>query len=215
MSAGCAGDSGLSGRDVVFSLDRGYRRPLMTRGSTTLAIAVLAAVVAVLGVVPDFAGGVAVAFGALALCYAARYLWVGRFRTRLSAEGIEIRGYLDHFVPWSDVTGVEVTSAEATGLILSGPGSRRSMHVTEVDPSAQPQLSEQLVSQGDSASGFRSRLATVRVTRTSGHSLLLRAPLVTAWQSDPEFNDKVRLIRQWWQAYGKGTFGAVGPTTSG
>jgi hypothetical protein len=213
MSAGSAGGAGLSGRDVVFSLDRGYRRPLMTRGSTILVITVLAAVVAVLGLVPDFAGGVAAALGALALCYAARYLWVGRFRTRLSAEGIEIRGYFNHRVPWSDVTGIEVTSAEATGLILSGPGGRRSMHVTEVDPSAQAQLSERVVSQGDSASGFRSRLATVRVTRTRGHSLLLRAPLVTAWQSDPEFEDKVRLIQQWWQAYGHGAVGTAGPTS--
>ena len=55
--------------------------------------------------------------------------------------------------------------------------------------------------------------ATVRVARTSGRSLLLRAPLVTTWQSDPEFEDKVRLIHQWWQAYGKGTVGTAGPTS--
>lgn len=201
---GQAGEDGLSGRDVVFTLGQSYRRPLVTRGSAVFAIAVLAALAAVLGAVPAFTGGVAAAFAALALSYAARYTWIGRFRTRLSPQGIEIRGYLDHFVPWSDVTGVEVTSPEATGLILSGPGGRRGMHVTEADPSAQPQLSEQLVSQGDSASGFRARLATVRVGRTSGRSLLLRAPLVTAWSSDPEFNDKVQLIRRWWQAYGQG-----------
>jgi hypothetical protein len=204
MSAGSAGDTGLSGRDVIFTLDRGYRRPLVTRGSTVLAVAVLAVVVGAFGLAPAFAWGVAAAFGAFAVCYGARYMWIGRFRTRLSPQGIEIRGYVDHFVSWSDVTGVEVTGAEATGLILSGPGGRLGMRVTEADPSAQPQLPERLVSQGDSSSGFRSRLATVRVNRTRGHSLLLRAPLVTAWQSDPEFEDKVRLIHQWWQAYGHG-----------
>jgi len=207
MAAGSSGDGGLSGGEVVFRLDPGFRRPLLTRGSTVLAVAVVAAVVAGLGVIPAFAWGVAAAFAALALCYAARYVWVGRFRTRLSPQGIEIRGYFDHFVPWPDVTGVEVTRPEATGLILSG--STRGMHVTEVDPSTQPQLGEQLA--GADESGLGVKLATVRVARSHGHRLLLRAPLVTAWQEDPEFENKVQTIRQWWQAYGQGTSASAHP----
>jgi hypothetical protein len=58
-----------------------------------------------------------------------------------------------------------------------------------------------------STAGYWGKLFTVRVTRSSGHSLLLRAPLVTAWQSDPQFEDKVRVIDQWRNAYGKGTAG--------
>jgi hypothetical protein len=204
MTAGPSGDGGLSSREVVFRPDRGFRRPLVTRGSAVLAVAVVAAVVAGLGLIPALLWGVAAVFGALALCYAARYMWVGRFRTRLSPQGIEIRGYFDHFVPWSDVTGVEATGFEATGLILSG-STRGIYAATEVDPSGQPQLGEQLASRGDS--GLRSKLATVRVARAHGHQLLLRAPLVTAWQGDPEFVDKVHTIRQWWQAYGKATSG--------
>jgi hypothetical protein len=40
---------------------------------------------------------------------------------------------------------------------------------------------------------------------------LLRAPLVTEWQDDPEFEDKVQTIRRWWQAYGKGTSASAHP----
>ena len=167
-----------------------------------LAVAVLAAVVAGLGMIPAFAWGVAAVFAALSLCYAGRYMWAGRFRTRLSPRGIEIRGYFDHFVPWSEVTGVDVTGTEATGLVLSGSGGRRGLHVTEADPSGQHQLPEQVAGQDASTGGFRRKLATVRVARAHGHRLLLRVPLVTAWQGDPEFEDKVATIRQWWQAYG-------------
>lgn len=201
MAADWASDGGLSGREVVFRLDRGFRRPLVTRGSSVLAVAVLAAVVAGLGVIPAFAWSVAGLFAALALCYAARYVWVGRFRTRLSPRGIEIRGYLDHFVPWADVTGVEVTGVEATGLILTGPGRRGGVSVSEDPPGRSGQGLEQQLDDRSDTAGFRGKLATVRVARAHGHRLLLRAPLVAAWQSDPEFEDKVQTIRRWWQTY--------------
>ncbi len=44
----------------------------------------------------------------LAACSGLTYLWRGRFRTRVTAEGIEIRGYFNHFVPWEEVRGIEV-----------------------------------------------------------------------------------------------------------
>jgi hypothetical protein len=58
------------------------------------------------------------------------------------------------------------------------------------------------------------RRATVRVVRVHGHRLLLRAPLVTAWQGDPEFEDKVQTIRRWWQAYGQGTSASAHPAVT-
>ena len=204
MAAGSGSDGGFSG-EVVFRLDRGFRRRVVKGGSGVLAVAVLAAVAAVVvpgsGALHAFFWIVAAVLAAVALCCAGRYVWVGRFRTRLSPQGIEIRGYFDHFVPWSDVTGVEMEAPEATGLILQG--STGGVHVREVDPSEQPGLVDQLAEQSDS--GFRAKLATVHVARAHGHRLLLRAPLVTAWQSDPDFEDKVQTIRKWWQAYGKGT----------
>ena len=48
------------------------------------------------------------------------------------------------------------------------------------------------------------KMATVRVARRNGRSVLLRAPLVTSWQDDPDFDDKARVIRQWWHDYGQG-----------
>jgi hypothetical protein len=202
MAAGSGSDVGFSG-EVVFRLDRGFRRRVVTGGSGVLAVAVLAAVLAVVvsGPLRAVLWIVAAVFAAVALYFAGRYVWVGRFRTRLSPQGIEIRGYFDHFVPWSDVTGVEMETPEATGLILQG--STGGVHVSEVDPSEQPRLVDQLAEQSDS--GFSARLATVHVARAHGHRLLLRAPLVTAWQGDPDFEDKVQTIRRWWQAYGKGT----------
>jgi hypothetical protein len=214
MTADSAGPGGISGQDVVFRLDRGYRRPLLTRGLTLLGVAVLAAVVAGLGVIPAVTGIIAGIFAALALSYAARYAWVGRFRTTLTPQGIEVRGYRNHFVPWPEVTGVEVTGFQSTGTVLIG--GQRGMHAVEVDPSAQRGLSDQLMGQDDPNSGFRARLATVRVARSHGHRLLLRAPMVAAWQSDPEFEDKVAVIRRWWQAYGPAMPGqARGPLGQG
>jgi hypothetical protein len=217
MTASATGQDGLSGRDVVFRLDRGFRRPLVTRGSTALAVAVLAAVVAALGVIPAFAAGVAAAFAALALGYAVRYVWAGRFRTRLSAEGIEIHGYFDHFVPWRDVTGFAVTgfSLPTRARLPAEPYQAESGAVTTGYDSVRPgagklQWQWNMVSQTESTSGYRAKLATVRVARAHGHNLLLRAPLVTAWQSDPKFGDKVQTIHQWWQAYGPGPSTAPG-----
>jgi hypothetical protein len=216
MTAGATGQDGLSGRDVVFRLDRGFRRPLVTRGSTALAVAALAAVVAALGVIPAFSAGVAAAFVALALGYAVRYVWVGRFRTRLSAEGIEIHGYFDHFVPWRDVTGLDVAgfSLPASTRLPAEPYQTGSGAVTAGYDSVRPgagQLQWQwnMAGQAESTSGYRARLATVRVARAHGHHLLLRAPLVTSWQSDPRFGDKVQTIHQWWQAYGSGPAAAA------
>jgi hypothetical protein len=216
MAPGSGGDGGVSGDsgEVVFRLDRGFRRPLLTHGSGVLAVAVLVAVVAAVvpgsGSLHAFLWSLASVIAAVGLCYAVRYVWVGRFRTRLSPQGIEIRGYFGHFVPWSDVTGVEVTTPEATGEVLHS--GTRGVRATEVDPSGQPQLVDQLAGQGDS--GFRAKLATVRVARAHGHRLLLRAPLVTAWQGDPEFQDKVQTIRQWWQTYGQGTPTPTRPTST-
>jgi hypothetical protein len=218
MTAGATGPGGLSGRDVVFRLDRGFRKPLVARGSTALVLAVLAVLLASAGIAVDVALGLAAAFAVVALGYAARYLWTGRFRTRLTTEGIEIRGYFDHFVPWRDVAGLDVagSSLPQRARLRAEPYLAESGAVTTgydtVRPGAgQLQWQWQMVSQADSTSGYRAKLATVRVARARGHPLLLRAPLVTAWQSDPQFGAKVRTIHQWWQACGPGPAHGHGP----
>ena len=183
----------LSGREVVFTLDRGFRKPLVGRGIVALIVAVPWLLLALLFTVSAgfsvFLWLLAAVTGAVALDYWVRYLWVGRFRTRLSAEGIEIRGYFNHFVPWAEVAGVEVTGYAVP---------------TRVVPSSGRAAARQL----DSTSGVRAKLYTVRIAR-AGHRrrMLLRAPLVAAWQSDPHFVDKVEVIRGWWRAYGRGVAG--------
>jgi hypothetical protein len=182
------------GRDVVFVLGRGYRTPLLRRGAAALLLAGLAALAGGAGFAPLAAGAAAAAFGAAAAAQAALYLWQGRFRARLSARGIEARGYFDHFIPWSDVTGIEVGGASPD----AGPAP---ITGTPWDsPAVQPLSRVVYASEG----GYRARLAAVRVSRRRDRSLLLRAPLVTLWQGDPEFQDTVRLIGQWWRGYGQG-----------
>jgi hypothetical protein len=213
MSAGSAGDTGLSGRDVVFTLGRGYRRPLVRRCAVSLVFSAILAFCASNGIAAVVTWVLAAVFGAAALIYAARYAWSGRFRTRLSAEGIEIRGYLNHRVPWSDVTGLETAgyNAPKRSLTPATPYLARSGAINTGYDTVR--RGRRRGNQLNSTAGYRAKLATVRVTRSRGHSLLLRAPLVTAWQSDPEFEDKVRLIHQWWQAYGHGAVGTAGPVS--
>jgi hypothetical protein len=50
-------------------------------------------------------------------------------------------------------------------------------------------------------------VAAVRIVRTSGHRIQLPAPLVTDSQADPDFDDKVRLIKARWQQAVAGTAG--------
>jgi len=212
MSAGFAGGTGLSGRDVTFTLDRGYRKPLVRRCAVSLVFAIIFAFCAS-AIAPSLMWALAAVFGAAALLYATRYVWAGRFRTRLSAEGIEICGYFNHRVPWSNVAGFETGGYNAPKRSLT-PATPYLKPSDAIDTSyATVRLRRMRAGQGNSTAGYRARLDTVRVNRTRGHSLLLRAPLVTAWQSDPEFEDKVRLIHQWWQAYGHGAVGTVGPAS--
>lgn len=182
------------GQDIVFELDRGYRAPLVRRGAVSVAVAGLAALLASFGFVALVTWPVAAVFGAAALLQAVLYLWRGRFRTRLSAGGIEARGYVDHFVPWPEVTGIDVGGAampDSEPAAIAG---------TPWDSPVRSPLSR--VTYG-SEGGYQARLATVRVSRRHGHSLLLRAPLVTSWQDDPQFDDKVRLLRQQWRDSGQ------------
>jgi hypothetical protein len=58
-------------------------------------------------------------------------------------------------------------------------------------------------------------VAAVRIVRTSGHRTQLPAPLVTDSQDDPDFDDKVRLIKARWQKAVTGSAGYLDrPTAS-
>jgi len=191
-------DDLAAGRDVVFTPGRGYRAPLLRRAGIFLVLTAIAAFLAGSGVVPQLAWTAAALLGAATLAQGIRYVWQGRFRTRLSATGIEAQGYFGHFIPWSEVTGLDIGGFAApdaeTAAITGTPWN---------SPVTQP-LSRAAF---NSEAGYRGKLATIRVTRRNGRSVLLRAPLVTSWQDDPEFDDKTRVIRQWWRDYGQGPAG--------
>jgi hypothetical protein len=52
-------------------------------------------------------------------------------------------------------------------------------------------------------------VAAVRIVRASGHRIQLPAPLVTSSQDDPDFDDKVDLIKAHWQQAVTGTAGHI------
>jgi hypothetical protein len=187
-----AATPGSSGREV-FTLDRGFRRPLMQRGALALVLAGLAALVGTVLGTPMFI--VAVLCGLAAAGFAVAYAWQGRFRTVLTPEGVSVRGYLSHFVPWSAVAGFAVRRHGAASSLPDGGGESSALS-TDLYPPSMRGLG------GRRRTGPSPLLITVQVVRTNGHRLTLRAPAVTGWQSDADFDDKVTLMEQWRRQYG-------------
>ena len=178
MASSTPADDQLAASEVIFTLPRlprGRRVRLALGGAAGSSVVAL-----IVGLLAPGDWAVSVAFGAAAVGSAVLDLRRRRFRTRLSAQGVEVRGYVDRFIPWSEVTGIEVG-----GYPMPDAG-KAPIRGTPGD------------------SPVKQRLATVRVARRRGRSVLLRAPLVTSRQHDPEFENKVRLLRQWWRDYGQG-----------
>ena len=172
--------------DVEFRLGRGYRARLLAQGCIALVVAA--------GL---FAAGLHLAalrwMAVFSLAYAAGsfavYAWRGQFSTRLTARGIEIRRYGHRLVPWQAIREIETISydhvadvpvADARGRIVAARGR-----------------------------GPRT-VAAVRIVSTSGHRIRLPAPLVTNAQDDPDFDDKVQLMKERWQQSVAGTAGNLG-----
>jgi Bacterial PH domain len=159
---------------------------------------VLAVLTVVLAIVPDpiLLRDAAWLTGVLAVISGITYLWRGRFATKVTSRGIEARGYINHFVPWEDIAGVEVNGY--------GPADAR---LTESYTSTQYVRARTVggggraVSRG--SSGRLARLDTIRVVRARGRKLLLPAPRVAGWAADPDFDDKARQLQALCQQYGR------------
>jgi hypothetical protein len=159
----------------------GYRRPALTLFISN-AVATVAGVAVAITATP--VGYLAASLTAAAsVGYGVAYLWRGRFRTLVTTRGVEARGYRTHLVPWDQVHRVE------TGGYL-GPGLQPMTVNNSWAGSSRPDANI------SSRSGKHARLATVKVVRTDGSSLMLPAPLVTSWASDPAFVDKVALLQR-------------------
>lgn len=180
----------LAGNDVEYRLSRQFRQPILSR---LIVSAILTAVMATVIATPlrplaYFVGSIT---GAMAVGCGVLYLWRGRFRTKVTARGIQIRGYFTHFVPWQEVRGIEV----------GGYGSPTMRLDDTLRPAVRMVRRPGYRSSGGSTSGKMARLATVKVVRTNGRKILLRAPLVTGWASDSHFTDKAKQLQQLCDTY--------------
>jgi hypothetical protein len=179
----------LAGQDVEYRLSREFRQPVLSRLiiSTVITAILWSLLASPFYPLAYFAGSIA---AAVAVASAAAYLWRGRFRTRVTARGIEMRGYFNHFVPWDEVRDIMVVRYGSPYLRQDDTFrpqirvSRRTSYRSYRGPNAR------------STSGKLARLATIRVVRTNGRKLMLRAPIVTGWASDPYFADKARQLQQ-------------------
>jgi hypothetical protein len=179
------------GPDVEYRLSKQYRRPAR---AYFFFMAALTAVLAASRL--TVLEGAAVITGALSVFFGVSYVWRGRFRTRVTSRGIEIHGYFNHFVPWEQVRDIEVTEF---GPHQTPPGRESSCgpHYTRLRLT------------GASASSIRSPggaspLASIAVVRADGSKLMLRAPLVSGWAADPEFDFKAWQLDQLCVRYARG-----------
>lgn len=166
---------------MEFTLDPAFRKPQGVRAVFFTVLSVLLAVPAAAGG-PLFAVLVTLSFIA-ALGYGIK--WWGRlnFRTSVSQEGIEARGYFVRQIPWGEVEAIQIVDRER---ITSVRTRRR-----------------------NSGSGAEKKVASIKVIRHSGRAVELRAPLVTRGVSDSRFDDKAHALRQALAAYRASTMTVV------
>jgi hypothetical protein len=184
--------------DVEFRLGRGYRAWPLAGGCVALVLAVtLYAAGLHMSVLPapswpsPGAPGERLQWLAIfPLAYAAGsfvvYAWRGQLSTRLTVRGIEIRRYRRRLVPWQAIRDIETISYD---------------RVADV-----PVANVRIRTVSTRGRGPRT-VAAVQIVRSSGHRIRLPAPLVTGSRDDPDFDDKVRLIKARWQEAVTGTAG--------
>jgi hypothetical protein len=173
------------GPDIEYRLSWQYRRPTLFRSLGMAALAVICILIRLVAL--DVGAAI---FGALAVYLGVCCVWRGRFRTRVTSRGIEVRGYFNHFVPWDEVRDVEVT---AFGSDQMGPSEKYSST-----------RQRGLLGNNQVVGSRMARLASISVVRASGHKVRLRAPLVSGWADDPDFDDKARQLHELCVRYGRG-----------
>ena len=176
--------------EVEFRPGHGSRARLIRRGSAALAIAVvLFAAAAVRSPALEWIAVVPLLYAAASFT---AYLAQGRMLTRLTPQGIEVHRHGTTVVAWEDIRAIEVVSHEkvADVPVVNGRAAAVDRSGTVVSAARRNRAPRQV--------------AAVQVVRTTGRPVTLPAPLVTADQDDPGFEDKVQSIRaQWQQATGR------------
>jgi len=188
----------LPGNELIFKRSRSSRKYLMTRAVSGL---ILAGIVAAAGVSlrPHILVIAAYLIGLVAAGNAAVYAVQGLFRTAVTNQGIEVRGYVRRVIPWSEVRAFRVKGLDQAELLPPDPesasqaGPRRLVASSGV--SRMPEWDRQANRSPRTGSGR----VTVQVVRTTGRPVTLPAPIVAGPVGDSEFPDKVRQLEHWRQ----------------
>jgi hypothetical protein len=163
---------------VVFRPAPGYRRPFLARFIQYVVVTAAFMIIGRVAVIGYYVGSIA---AAVAVSHGISYLWRGRFATVVTPAGIEIRRYGNRVVPWSSVRAIEIGGYGAASVRLSQGYRRRGMKPPT------PAWGR--------TSGAPAQLATVAVVRFDNKRIVLPAPLVTAWASDPTFTEKAKQLQ--------------------
>jgi hypothetical protein len=136
--------------------------------------------------------------GLAALYNGIAYVWRGRFRTRVTTHGIEVRGYFSHFVPWAEVKAIQEEGYGQSQPLDAGYDVQYAVYGAAPRPGTFRKGGGRM----GSTTGRRARLGVIRIVRRPGKGLMLRAPLVTAWAPDPYFSAKLRQMQALSGQYG-------------
>jgi hypothetical protein len=183
-----------------YRLPSRYRRPFLSRFIVSGVFTGLFAYAAAKGANPGFLA-VASLVGITAVYNGAMYIWRGRFRTRVTTHGIEIRGYFNHFVPWAEVRAIKEEGYGDSQPLDAGYDVRPGFS----SPAGRYRRSGGRMS---GTTGRRAKLGVIRIVRRRGKSMMLRAPLVTAWAPDPQFSDKLSQMQALSAQYGTRPIGS-------
>jgi hypothetical protein len=189
---------GLPGSELVFKRPPSGRTYLLKRAVTAMIFACLAVLVgeSLQPHVLVFAGYV---LGLVAVGNAAAYALEGLFRTVVTSEGIEVRGYVHRVIPWSEVRAFRVRGLNQAGILPPDRGSANESQPRRLVAGPGLRRTPQWDRPADRGSRTRPSRVTVEVVRTNGRRVVLPAPIVAGPHGDSEFADKVRQLEQWRQ----------------
>ena len=190
---------GLPGNELVFKRSRSSRKYLLNRAITAFVLAVLVALVGEF-LQPHLLVIAGYLIGLFAVGNAAAYVLDGLYRTALTNEGIEVRGYVRRVIPWSDVSAFRVRGLDQPELLSPDPGSASPEPRRLVAGSGLNRRPQWDVP-ADRRPRTRNRRVTVEVVRANGRRVVLPAPIVAGPHGDSEFPDKVRQMEQWRQQW--------------
>jgi hypothetical protein len=161
-------------QNIEFTLEPRFRAHLLRRAITAVILGLL---IGAFGLSKHL--GFITAVSVLCLLYAAASVAVwfcrGRFVTRLTDEGIEVRRYVTKLLPWSEIREIQTYDfARVAPMRVAAGRSNRSRNTS---------------------TGGTKTVACVKVVLASGRKVKLPAPLATRAQSDHLFAEKVRTIK--------------------